>query len=59
MREAGWKWKTGKYPGEDQEQAHLRVWGKDFALDDLVAAGLPDYAARLWRPMLEAEKDPD
>jgi exodeoxyribonuclease V gamma subunit len=59
MREAGWKWKTGKYPGEDQEPAHVRVWGPGFALDDLVGEGLPDYASRLWLPMLEAERDPD
>ncbi len=26
---------------------------------DLVAAGLPDYATRLWLPMLSAERDPD
>jgi exodeoxyribonuclease V gamma subunit len=59
MRDAGWKWKTGKYPGEDQEPAHVRVWGHGFALEDLVAAGLPDYATRLWLPMLSAERDPD
>ena len=59
LREAGWKWKTGKYPGEDQEPAHVRVWGPGFPLEDLVAAGLPDYATRLWLPMLSAERDPD
>ncbi|MGO4442274.1 exodeoxyribonuclease V subunit gamma [Mycobacterium sp. 2YAF39] len=59
MRDAGWKWKTGKYPGEDQEPAHVRVWGHGFALEDLVAAGLPDYATRLWLPMLSAERDTD
>jgi exodeoxyribonuclease V gamma subunit len=59
MREAGWRWKTGKYPGEDSEPAHVRVWGPGFPLEDLVAAGLPDYATRLWLPMLAAERDPD
>jgi exodeoxyribonuclease V gamma subunit len=59
MREAGWKWKTGRYPGEDQEKAHVKVWGPRFALEDLVAAGLPDHAARLWLPMLSAERNPD
>ncbi|MFI5509157.1 exodeoxyribonuclease V subunit gamma [Mycobacterium sp. NPDC051804] len=59
MREAGWRWRTGKYPGEDQEPAHVRVWGPGFALEDLVAAGLPDYASRLWLPLLSAERDPD
>ena len=45
--------------GEDAEPAHIRVWGPGFALEDLVAAGLPDYASRLWLPMLSAERDPD
>ncbi|ADU01101.1 exodeoxyribonuclease V subunit gamma [Mycolicibacterium gilvum] len=56
LREAGWKWKTGRYPGEDQDPAHVRVWGPHFPLEDLVAAGLPDFAARLWLPMLRAER---
>jgi exodeoxyribonuclease V gamma subunit len=59
MREAGWRWRTSRYPGEDAEPAHVRVWGPAFPLEDLVAAGLPDYATRLWQPMLAAEKDPD
>jgi exodeoxyribonuclease V gamma subunit len=59
MREAAWRWKTGRFPGEDQEPAHVRVWGPGFPLDGLVAAGLPDYATRLWVPMLSAERDPD
>jgi exodeoxyribonuclease V gamma subunit len=59
LRDAGWKWKTGKYPGEDAEPAHVKVWGPGFPLEDLVAAGLPDYATRLWLPMLSAERDPD
>ncbi|MGE0214546.1 exodeoxyribonuclease V subunit gamma [Mycolicibacterium sp.] len=56
MREAGWKWKTGRFPGEDAEPAHVRVWGPNFPLAELVAAGLPDYASRLWSPMLRAER---
>ncbi|MCT7658301.1 exodeoxyribonuclease V subunit gamma [Mycobacterium deserti] len=59
MREAGWRWRTGRYPGEDAEPAHVRVWGPGFPLADLVAAGLADYASRLWLPMLSAERDPD
>ncbi|KGI66929.1 exodeoxyribonuclease V subunit gamma [Mycolicibacterium rufum] len=58
-REAGWKWKSGKYPGEDAEPAHVTVWGPGRPLVDLVAAGLPGYAARLWSPMLRAERTPD
>ena len=41
LRQAGWRWKTSRFPGEDQERAHVRVWGPAFALEDLVAAGLP------------------
>lgn len=59
VREAGWKWDTGKYPGENEEPAHVRVWGRGFPLDGLVKAGLPDYASRLWLPMLQAERDPE
>lgn len=55
-REAGWKWKTGRFPGEDCEPAHVRVWGPNFPLGGLVAAGLPDFAARLWLPVLRAER---
>ncbi|MEW5812435.1 MAG: exodeoxyribonuclease V subunit gamma [Actinomycetota bacterium] len=58
-REAGWKWKSGKYPGEDAEPAHVAVWGPGRPLVDLVAAGLPAYAARLWSPMLRAERMPE
>ncbi|PRC43147.1 exodeoxyribonuclease V subunit gamma, partial [Mycobacterium sp. ITM-2017-0098] len=57
MREAGWKWKTGRFPGEDAEPAHVRVWGPHFPLEALVSAGLPDFSARLWLPMLNAERD--
>ncbi|TFV61577.1 exodeoxyribonuclease V subunit gamma [Mycobacterium sp. PS03-16] len=59
MREAGWRWKTSRYPGEDAEPAHVRVWGPGFPLERLVDAGLPDYARRLWLPMLDAERDVD
>ncbi|MEH3140644.1 MAG: exodeoxyribonuclease V subunit gamma [Mycobacterium kyogaense] len=58
-REAGWKWKSSKYPGEDAEPAHVMVWGAGRPLVDLVAAGLPQYATRLWSPMLRAERMPD
>lgn len=58
-REAGFKWKSGRYPGEDQEPAHVRVWGPGAPLDTLLTAGLDDYATRLWSPMLSAEQDAD
>jgi exodeoxyribonuclease V gamma subunit len=58
-REAGFRWKSGRYPGEDAEPANVRVWGPHTALDVLVAAGLDGYATRLWLPMLAAERDPE
>ncbi len=41
MREAGFKWNTGKYPGEDQEPAHERVWGVLGAMQPLDRARTP------------------
>ncbi|MGP4054831.1 exodeoxyribonuclease V subunit gamma [Mycobacterium sp. 4D054] len=58
MREAGWKWRSGRFPGEDADRAHVRVWGPNFPLSGLVEAGLPDFAARLWSPLLHAERTP-
>ncbi|WP_422741923.1 exodeoxyribonuclease V subunit gamma [Mycobacterium sp. WMMD1722] len=53
--EAGFRWNSGKYPGENEDPAHARVWGLGAPLEDLVAAGLDDYATRLWSPLLRAE----
>jgi exodeoxyribonuclease V gamma subunit len=65
---AGYRWRTGTYPGEDQQPAHVRAWGRDAWLRDLMqplrpgeeVAGennrLGAYAARLWLPMLRAER---
>jgi exodeoxyribonuclease V gamma subunit len=51
---AMYRWRSNRYPGEDQEPAHERAWGKGAWLSDLVAAGLDEYACRLWLPMLRA-----
>jgi len=71
VREASWRWKTHRYPAEDQEPAHVRVWGKNAPLDDLLEPVRPGeefdgettrlgaYAGRLWLPLLRAERDPD
>jgi exodeoxyribonuclease V gamma subunit len=59
VREASWRWKSNRYPGEDQEPAHVRVWGPGAPLETLLAAGLGGYAERLWLPLLRAERDPD
>ncbi len=56
--QAAWyRWKSsGRYPGEDQAPAHVRAWGHGASLSDLVDAGLDAYCARVWLPMLRAER---
>ena len=51
---ARYKWATNRYPGEDQDPAQERTWGKGAWLTVLIDAGLDDYASRLWLPMLRA-----
>lgn len=55
-REAGFRWRSNRYPGEDEQPAHVRAWGRGAPLSRLV--GLGDYAERLWLPMLRAERPP-
>ncbi|MCW2767753.1 MAG: recC [Nocardioides sp.] len=62
------KWKSGTYPAEDAERAHVRVWGENAPLekllvpvpDDEVVPGeetrLGALAARLWQPLLASER---
>jgi exodeoxyribonuclease V gamma subunit len=69
VTEARYRWKSSdRFPGEDQAPAHARAWGKGAALDELmqpVRRGeecdgednrLGAYAARVWLPMLRAER---
>ncbi|MDT5256590.1 MAG: exodeoxyribonuclease gamma subunit [Mycobacterium sp.] len=70
VREAEYRWKSNKYPGEDQAPAHVRAWGKNARLEALMQPLRPGeehagednrlgaYAARLWLPMLRAERKP-
>jgi exodeoxyribonuclease V gamma subunit len=53
-RSAMYRWRTDRYPGEDQEPAHERAFGKGVWLSALIDAGLDAYACRLWLPMLRA-----
>jgi len=60
------RWKSDRYPGEDQAAAHVRAWGKGAQLEDLMQPLRPGeeydgevhrlgaYAARLWLTMLRA-----
>ncbi|QIG45007.1 exodeoxyribonuclease V subunit gamma [Nocardioides anomalus] len=50
------KWKSSRYPGEDADAAHVRVWGEHADLDDL--SELPALAERLWAPLLDSERGP-
>jgi exodeoxyribonuclease V gamma subunit len=69
-KEASFRWKSSdRYPGEDQAPAHVRAWGKNARLADLMQPPRPGeeyggednrlgaFAARLWLPMLRAERN--
>ena len=70
MQSAGYRWRSGLHPGEDQSPAHVRTWGKDAWLSELMTPLRPGeefdsednrlgaYACRLWLPMLRAERIP-
>ncbi|MGK2879610.1 MAG: exodeoxyribonuclease V subunit gamma [Mycobacterium sp.] len=70
-RNAGFRWKTGKFPGEDESEAAVRVWGRHAPLDVLLGPPPPGeqmpgentrlgaLAARLWLPLLRSERDPE
>ncbi|KHO23019.1 exodeoxyribonuclease V subunit gamma [Mycolicibacterium setense] len=53
-READYRWRSGRFPGENEAPAHVRAWGRGVPLSRL--AGLGAYAERLWLPMLQAER---
>jgi exodeoxyribonuclease V gamma subunit len=67
-RAAEYRWKSDRYPGDDDAPAHVRVWGKNARLGELMQPVRPGeecdgednrlgaYAARVWLPMLRAER---
>jgi exodeoxyribonuclease V gamma subunit len=67
VADAGNRWRSGNYPGEDARPAHVRAWGQGAPLEDLMQPLRPGeerqgednrlgaYAMRLWLPLLEAE----
>ncbi|UXA18864.1 exodeoxyribonuclease V subunit gamma [Mycobacterium sp. SMC-4] len=71
LREAGFRWNSKRFPGENEQPAHQQVWGKFSDLGVLLTPVQPGeeydgestrlgaYASRLWLPMLTAERDPD
>ncbi len=71
VTEARYRWRSSdRFPGEDQAPAHARAWGKGAPLDELMQPVRPGeecdgednrlgaYAARVWLPMLRAERKP-
>jgi exodeoxyribonuclease V gamma subunit len=69
MKDAEYRWKSSdRYPGEDAAPAHVRAWGDRKPLTALMQPVRPGeeyegednrlgaFAARLWLPMLRAEK---
>ena len=64
---AGREWVSGRYPAEDADPAHVRVWGPRAPLSVLLGEPRADeqvegestrmgaLAARLWLPLLRAE----
>jgi exodeoxyribonuclease V gamma subunit len=67
-QQAEMKWASGKYPGEDEDGAHVQVWGRRAPLETLLTPRRPDetwgderdrfgeLAVRLWFPILEHEQ---
>jgi exodeoxyribonuclease V gamma subunit len=67
IKQASYRWKSDRFPGEDSKPAQVRAWGKNARLTDLMQplrAGeeyggeghrLGAYAARLWLPLLRAD----
>ena len=68
LRQAGWDWKSDRFPGEDADPAHVRAFGARSPIPGLDAAPGPgeDFpgetsrfgalALRLWSPLLDSEQ---
>jgi exodeoxyribonuclease V gamma subunit len=69
VREAGWAWKDGNFPGEQSDPEHVLVHGRGTDLERVLGSPLADerwsadeptrlgqYAQRTWLPLLAAEK---
>ncbi|BBY28202.1 exodeoxyribonuclease V subunit gamma [Mycolicibacterium sediminis] len=63
-------WRSNKFPGEEEDPAQVRAWGRGTWLEDLMQPLRPGeeydgetnrlgaYSSRLWSPMLRAGQDP-
>lgn len=51
---AGYKWRSDRFPGEEDEPAYQLAFGRNTRLSHLVDRGLDTYARRLWLPLLRA-----
>lgn len=70
-RDARFKWNSARFPGENEQPAHEVVWGERSDVSVLMTPVQPGeehpeentrlgaYAARLWLPLLQAERNVD
>lgn len=68
VAESSRRWRSSGFPGDDQQPAHARAWGSGAPLSHLMQPVRPGeehpgednrlgaYAARLWLPMLRAQR---
>ncbi len=68
LRQAGWDWKSDRFPGEDADPAHVRAFGARSPIPGLDTTPGPgeDFAGetsrfgalalRLWSPLLDSEQ---
>ena len=66
--QASKKWTSGKYPGEDEDGAHVQIWGRRAPFTTLLTPRRPEehwddeqdrfseLAVRLWFPLLDHEQ---
>ncbi|MFT4265117.1 MAG: exodeoxyribonuclease V subunit gamma, partial [Nocardioides sp.] len=54
LEKAGWDWRDGRFPGEQSEPEHVRVWGERAPLPE--PERFAELAFRVWSPLLTAEQ---
>jgi exodeoxyribonuclease V gamma subunit len=54
--DARWKWTPRSFPGESEDAAFCRVFGRGLEVTDLEERGLGTLATRVWSPLFEHER---
>jgi exodeoxyribonuclease V gamma subunit len=54
--DARWKWTPRSFPGESEDAAFCRVFGRGLDVTDLEERGLGTLATRVWSPLFEHER---